>query len=66
MNTICYRFGLYKIPDKLGLWLAHKVPHRLVKWCLVRAWVHATQGEWSHEEAPAVTMDQVSRRWEKK
>jgi len=66
MNTICYKFGLYKIPEKMALWVAWKMPHWLVNWCLIRAWAHATQGEYENDLVGEVTMDQVIRRWENK
>ncbi len=65
MNAICYRYGLYKIPEKTALWIAYRIPRWLVSWCLIRAWAHATEvgHGYSNTNAATVTMDEVIQRW---
>lgn len=57
----------------LGEWLdirlmriVCRLPHRVVYWCMIRAWANATTGPYSDLEAPAVTMDHVARAWGKR
>lgn len=49
--------------EKCYIWLAWKLPRRLVYWCVVRAAAHATTGSWSHVETPAVTVVECLERW---
>lgn len=43
--------------------LAWLLPKRLAYWCAVRVAAHATQGPWSHEHSPGVTISDVLKRW---
>jgi hypothetical protein len=69
INALCYKLRLWKLgltPEKMGFWVADKMPRWLVGWCLIRAWLNATTGEYSNQDVTTVTMEQVIRRWEKK
>jgi hypothetical protein len=50
--------------ERFWFWLAWAIPKKLVYFSGIRLWAHATQGEYSHVEAPAVTMDESIKRWE--
>jgi len=40
----------------------HLIPKRARYWVVVRQWAHATQGKWSHVEAPIVLALEVLQR----
>jgi hypothetical protein len=50
--------------DKFWLWLANHVPRKLAYWCAIRVAAHATSGQWSDQEVPALTLDNLLKRWE--
>ena len=50
--------------ERITGWIAWHLPRSVVYHALIRAWAHATTGQWSDTEAPAVTADEVIRRWE--
>lgn len=50
--------------DKLAMWLAWKLPKRLVYFCAVRLAANATQGKYSNQEVPALTAMDALKRWE--
>lgn len=45
----------------LSFWL----PRRLVYWCGIRLWAHATIGQYSTTEPHTLDMDQILKRWER-
>lgn len=52
--------------DGLARWIAWHLPQAVVYHALIRAWAHATQGRYGDTVVPAVTADEVVRRWEKR
>ena len=50
--------------DKMWSGIAWKLPRRLVYWCAIRVGAHATQGKWSNQEVPALTLMDALKRWE--
>jgi len=46
------------------LWLADRLPRRLVYFAAIRMAVHATSGPWSNEEVPKVAMMDAIHRWQ--
>lgn len=49
--------------DKLCLWLAHRLPRRLVMWCAVRVGAHATCGDYSSQVVPELRFMDALKRW---
>jgi hypothetical protein len=50
--------------DKFWMKLAFFLPKKLAYWATIRLIANATQGKWSHVEAPAVLAMDVLKRWE--
>ena len=51
--------------NKLCLWVAWRLPKRLVYWCAMRVNAHATTGEHSAQNVPELTAFEASERWER-
>ena len=49
--------------DKIYQWVAWKLPDRLVMWCAVRVFAHATHGQYSHQVVPELNAMDSLRRW---
>lgn len=50
--------------DKIWMFVAFKLPRRLVYMCGIRLWAYSTQGKWSHCDAVGVKMEEALSRWE--
>lgn len=50
--------------EKIWMWIASKLPRKLVMWCAYRVAAHATQGKWSNQEVPALMFVDAMQRWE--
>lgn len=44
--------------------VAWMLPRKLVYWCAIRVGAHATQGQYSNQEVPALTFMDALKRWE--
>jgi len=51
--------------DKILLWLAYRLPRRLVLWCAVRVGANATTGEWSTQVVPDLLFMDALKRWDR-
>ena len=49
----------------LWLWLAWRLPRKLVYWCAVRVGAHATQGDYSDTVVPELLVMEALERWDK-
>ena len=49
--------------DKLWMWIAWRLPKRLVMWAAVRVMVHATQGNFSSQIVPELKAVDALKRW---
>jgi len=49
--------------DKIWMKIAWLLPRRLVMWCAIRLIAHATQGEYSNQEVPALGAMDALKRW---
>ena len=47
------------------MWLAWKLPKRLVMWAAVRVGAHATQGKYENQVVPDLTFLDALKRWDK-
>lgn len=46
--------------------IARNLPRSIIYWCGIVLWAEATGGKYSHEEGPAITMDEILKRWDEK
>ena len=58
MNEKIGRFG-----EALARKAAWLLPRKIVYWCAIRVWAHATTGPYGNTEAPAVTCSTAIERW---
>ena len=49
--------------DKIYMWIAWKLPRRLVYWAQIRVTCYATQEKYSSQIVPDLTAMDASRRW---
>ena len=49
--------------EAITIKLAWLVPRRLAYWCAIRVIAHATQGEYSNQEVPALSAMDALKRW---
>jgi hypothetical protein len=49
--------------DKIWRYVAWRLPRGLVMWCAVRVGAHATQGAWSSQIVPELTVMDALQRW---
>lgn len=49
--------------DKLAMWIAWRLPRRLVMWCYIRVGAHATTGQYGNESPTEVNMMEALQRW---
>lgn len=49
--------------EKIWMWIAWRLPRTLVMWCAMRVGAHATQGQYSDQEVPALTFMDAMKRW---
>ena len=61
MNTV--RYLARRWAGDFGIWLAWRVPHKLVYWCGIRLWANATTGEFGHRDAADVLLSQAVDDW---
>lgn len=52
-----------RVTEKFWSKLAWAVPRQLAYWCTIRLGAHATQGEYSNQEVPALTLADALKRW---
>jgi len=48
----------------LYLWLAYRLPRRLVYWATIRLWCHATIGRYSDTIVPELEVGEALKRWD--
>jgi len=50
--------------EKLAVFIAWRLPRRLVLWCAIRVGAHATQGQYSNQVVPELLFMDAIKRWE--
>jgi hypothetical protein len=50
--------------ERLTIFLAWRLPRRLVYWCAIRVLANATQGEWSGQIVPDLLAMDALKRWD--
>lgn len=53
------------LKEKISIWLAWKLPKRLVYWAAIRLLCHGTQGKYSYQVVPELTGLEALQRWHK-
>lgn len=65
MSRIWHRgFKVRNLGDAFWMWLAWKLPRRLVYWAAIRLMAHATCGKWGSHPVPQVSIIDALNRWE--
>lgn len=59
-----FRYDLYKVPERVCIWIAWKMPRQLVLWCAVRLFANATTGPYGSQEVGTVSIMDALQRWE--
>ena len=60
-----WRYEIYKWwHDKLPMWIAFKLPQRLVMWCAIRVGGHATTGKYGNQVVPELYFVDALERWD--
>lgn len=54
---------LWKLNINPWLWLANRVPRKLVYWCFFRVVAHATTGKYETQNVPELTVMDAIDRW---
>jgi len=50
--------------DKICMWIAWRLPKKLVYWAQIRVTCYATQGKYSSQVVPDLTVVDALERWE--
>ena len=58
------RYEIAKRKEKMALWIAHRMPRWLVKWCAVRLGAHATCGKYGNTIVSELTFMDALKRWD--
>ena len=53
------------IADKLSMFIAYRLPSRVVYWCAIRLLAHATTGQYGNQIVPDLLAMEALKRWEK-
>lgn len=66
MLNIMWKYEINKKTDKFLLWVAYRLPKRLVMWCAIRVINNACLGKYSNQEVPALGALEALNRWDTK
>lgn len=50
--------------EKFCQWLAWKLPKKVVYWCAIRLFAHATTNEYSSQNVPELLAIEALKRWD--
>ena len=53
-----------RVTEKIWMWIAWRLPHKLVYWCAIRVGAHATTGEHEYQIVPDLTFMDAIKRWD--
>ena len=59
-----FRYSFSEYRDKCWMWLAWRLPKRLVYFAAIRLGAHATGGEYSRQNVPELTVLDAIKRWD--
>lgn len=60
------RYLISKWRESALLWIAWRLPRKLVMWCYIRVGAHATTGRYGSTVVPELTMMDALKRWDDK
>lgn len=65
-DVIWYRVRVWwhNIPERLAWAVAFHMPEKVVYYCGIRLWAHATRGQYGTEDPVSIRMSLVLHRWE--
>lgn len=49
--------------EKIAIWIAWRLPRRLVMWCAIRLMANATQGQYDTQIVPELKAMDALQRW---
>ena len=52
-----------RLPDKICMFVAWRLPRRLIMWCAMRLGAHATQGQYETQIVPELNFMDAMERW---
>jgi hypothetical protein len=52
------------IKDRIAMWIAWRLPRRVVKWAYMRVCAHATTREWENYTPGGTSIHEGAMRWE--
>lgn len=58
------RWHFYKVPEKIWMFVAWKLPHTLTMWAAIRVGAYATTGKYSSQIVPELTFMDAIKRWD--
>jgi hypothetical protein len=53
----------YQIGERIAVWIAWRLPKRIVLWAMIRVAAHATTGRWGSQSPGNLTYAQMHDRW---
>lgn len=59
------RYDMNKIPERVCVWIAWRMPRQLVMWAAIRLMAHATTGKNGSRVPDRVSIMDALRSWEK-
>lgn len=59
-----YDHSRTKLTERLATWLAWRMPRKVAYWASIRVMAHATQGQYGHQEVPALLAVDALKRWD--
>jgi hypothetical protein len=62
---IAWRYEIDKRKEKVIMWIAWRLPRRVVMWSYIRVGAHATQGEYGNTIVTELSMMDALKRWDK-
>lgn len=60
---VSMRITLRDLREKTLYWIAWKLPRGVIYWAAIRLVAHATKGQWSGVEVPALNAMDALERW---
>ena len=58
------RYWVSRKVENAIIWIAWRLPRRLVMWCAYRVGAHATSGKYGNTVVPELTFMDAVHRWE--
>lgn len=53
-----------RLAERIAIWIARRLPRRVVLWAMIRVAAEATTGRWSNESPDTLDYQKMHDRWE--